>query len=298
MWEKRKFMAFEWASLVAQMVNNLLVMQETWIRSLAWEDPLEKGMAAFERCCWRLLRVPWTASRSKQSILKEINPKQLLKGLMLKLKLHTFGQLIRSIYSLEKTLMLGMIEGGGEGSEREHGQVASLTQWTLIWVTSGKFWRTQKPGVLQSMGYKQSDMTEQLNNNKWHLSQDLPSLAAQFSIKEAPFGFVKPKAWASSSLTFRASVGRWGREGQQDVTILTIPSRGSFPDKSSWKFWNLFFYSAPICRVKVLPCRQQVESTGAFNVLFPIHCRMKCILWEKQEKTTRPLALSSFLLIK
>ena len=51
---------------------------------------------------------------------------------MLKLKLHTFGQLMRSANSLEKTLMLGMIEGGGEGSDREHGQVASLTPQTLI----------------------------------------------------------------------------------------------------------------------------------------------------------------------
>ena len=68
---------------------------------------------AFELWCWRrLLRVPWTARRSNQSILKEISPKYSLEGLMLKLKLQYFGHLIRRTDSFEKTLMLGKIEGG------------------------------------------------------------------------------------------------------------------------------------------------------------------------------------------
>ena len=67
---------------------------------------------AFELCCGRrLLRVPWTARRSNQSILKEISPEYSLEGLMLKLKLQYFGQLMRRTNSLEKTLMLGKIEG-------------------------------------------------------------------------------------------------------------------------------------------------------------------------------------------
>ena len=66
----------------------------------------------FELWCWRrLLRVPWTASRSNQSILKEINPEYSLEGLMLKLKLQYFGHLMQRVDSLEKTLMLGKIEG-------------------------------------------------------------------------------------------------------------------------------------------------------------------------------------------
>ena len=69
-------------------------------------------MAAFELWCWgRLLRVPWTARRSKQSILKEISPGCSLEGLMLKLKLQYFGHLMQRINSLEKTLMLGGIGG-------------------------------------------------------------------------------------------------------------------------------------------------------------------------------------------
>ena len=67
---------------------------------------------AFELWCWRrLLRVPWTARRSKQSILKEISPGCSLEGLMLRLKLQYFGQLMRRADLLEKTLMLGKIEG-------------------------------------------------------------------------------------------------------------------------------------------------------------------------------------------
>ena len=68
---------------------------------------------AFELWCWRrLLRVPWTARKSSQSILKEITPECSLEGLMLKLKLQYFGHLIRRAYSFEKTLMLGKVEGG------------------------------------------------------------------------------------------------------------------------------------------------------------------------------------------
>ena len=74
---------------------------------------------AFQLWCWRrLLRVPWIARRSNQSILKEINPGCSLEVLMLKLKLQYFGHLMQRAVSLEKTLMLGKIEGGGEGDDR------------------------------------------------------------------------------------------------------------------------------------------------------------------------------------
>ena len=74
---------------------------------------------AFELYCWRrLLRVPWTARRSNQSILKEVSPEYSLEGLMLKLKLQYFGHLIRRVDSLEKTQMLGKTEGRRKGSNR------------------------------------------------------------------------------------------------------------------------------------------------------------------------------------
>ena len=75
---------------------------------------------AFELWCWRrLLRVPWTARRSNQSILKEISPGCSLEGLMLKLKLQYFDYLMRRADSLEKTLMLGKTEAGGEGGKED-----------------------------------------------------------------------------------------------------------------------------------------------------------------------------------
>ena len=78
-----------------------------------------RGIDAFELWCWRrLLRVPWTAGRSNQSILKEISAEYSLEGLMLKLKLQYFGHLVQRTDSFEKTLILGKIEAGGEGGDR------------------------------------------------------------------------------------------------------------------------------------------------------------------------------------
>ena len=87
---------------------------------------------AFELWCWRrLLRVPWTARRSNQSILKEISPEYLLEGLMLKLKLQYFGHLMRRADSLEKTLILERLRAGREGDDRgRDGWMISSTQWT------------------------------------------------------------------------------------------------------------------------------------------------------------------------
>ena len=105
---------------------------------------------AFElRCCRRLLRVPWTAKGSNQSILKEINPEYSLEGLILKLKLQHFGHLIQRIDSLEKTLMLERLKAG-EGDDR--GWDGGRTWWTWVWASSGNWWWTGKPGMLQSMG--------------------------------------------------------------------------------------------------------------------------------------------------
>ena len=108
---------------------------------------------AFELWCWRrLLRVPWTARRSNQSILKEISPEYSLQGLMLKLKLQYFGHLIQTANSLEKTLMLRNIEGGRRRGQQRIRWLAGITQWTWVWASSGRWWRTGKSGMLQSMG--------------------------------------------------------------------------------------------------------------------------------------------------
>jgi len=93
---------------------------------------------AFQLWCWRrLLRVPWTARRSNQAILRGISPEYSLKGLMLKLKLQYFGHLMWRSASFEKTLMLGKIEGRRKRDDRgSDGWMASLTQWTWVWANS------------------------------------------------------------------------------------------------------------------------------------------------------------------
>ena len=114
---------------------------------------------AFELWYWRrLLRILWTSRKSNQSILSEINPEYSLEGLMLKLKLQYFGYLMWRVNSLEKTLMLGKIEG----RKRSKWQIATPTQKTWIWAKSGRQWRTEEPGVLQSMGLRLNNLaTEQ-----------------------------------------------------------------------------------------------------------------------------------------
>ena len=120
---------------------------------------------AFKLWRWRrLLRVPWTARRSNESILKEINPEYSLEGLMLKLKLQYFGHVMWRADSFEKTLMLGEIEGRRrKGQQRIRCWMASPAQWTWVSVNSRRWWWTGRPGMLQSCGCKESDMTKWLN---------------------------------------------------------------------------------------------------------------------------------------
>ena len=86
---------------------------------------------AFELCCWRrLLRVPWTARRFNQSILKEISPEYSLEGLIMMLKLQSFGHLIQRTDPFEKTLMLGKIEGRRRRGRQGMRWMTSQTRWT------------------------------------------------------------------------------------------------------------------------------------------------------------------------
>ena len=109
---------------------------------------------AFDLWCWRrLLRVPWTARRSNQSLLKELSPGCSLEGLMLNLKLQYFGHLMWRTNLLKRPWCWERLKVGGEGDNRGwNSWMALLTQWTWVWVNSGSWWWTGRPGVLQSMG--------------------------------------------------------------------------------------------------------------------------------------------------
>ena len=137
--------------LVKAMVFPVVIYGcESWLLKKAEHQRID----AFKLWCWRkLLRVPWNARRSNQSILKEISPEYSLEGLMLKLKLQYSGHLTGRTDSFEKTLMLERLKAGGEGDDRgSNGWMASPTRWTWVWINS-RAWRwTGRPGVLQSMG--------------------------------------------------------------------------------------------------------------------------------------------------
>ena len=123
-----------------------------------WELDCEESWMLKNWCFWtvvleKTLESPWTARRSNQSILKEISPGGSLEGLMLKLKLQYFGHLMWRVDLLEKTLTWEGLGAGGEGNDRGwNGWMASLTWWTWVWVNSGSWWWTGRPGVLQFMG--------------------------------------------------------------------------------------------------------------------------------------------------
>ena len=136
---------------------------ESWTVKKAERQKID----AFELWCWRrLLRVPWTARRPNQSILKEISPGCSLERLMLKVNLQYFGHLMRRVDSFEKTLMLGGIRGRRRrGRQKKDGWMASPTQWAWVWVNSGSWWWTGRPGMLWFMGLQRvgHDWTTELN---------------------------------------------------------------------------------------------------------------------------------------
>ena len=109
---------------------------------------------AFELWCWRrLLRVPWTAKRSNQPILKEISPEYSLEGLMLNLKLQYSGHWCEEPTHWKRPWCWERLKVGGDGDDKRMRRLdASSTRQTWVWASSGSWWWTGKSGMLQSMG--------------------------------------------------------------------------------------------------------------------------------------------------
>ena len=136
-----------------------------------WELDCKESWAPKTWCfwtwCWRrLLRIPWTARISNQSILKEISPGYSLEGLMLKLKLQYFGHLMWRTDSLERPWCWERSKAGWEGQDRGwDGWMALPAWWTWVWASSRSWWWTGKPGELQSMGIQRvgNDWVTELN---------------------------------------------------------------------------------------------------------------------------------------
>ena len=123
---------------------------------------------AFQLWCWRrLLRVPWTARRSNQSILKEINPKYSWKDWCWSWSSNTLAAWCEELTHRKGPWCWGKLRKGGEGNDRGwDGWMASPTQWTWVWANSGRPWRRGILVCCSSWGHKESDTTEEVNNNK------------------------------------------------------------------------------------------------------------------------------------
>ena len=127
---------------------------ESWTvkKAVSWR------LDAFELWCWiRLLWVPWTARRSNQFILKETSPGCSLEWLMLTLKVQYLATWCEELTHLKRPWCWKRLKVGGEGDKRGwDGWMASLTQWTWVWVNSRSWWWTGRPGMLHSMGSAKS----------------------------------------------------------------------------------------------------------------------------------------------
>ena len=119
---------------------------------------------AFEFWCWRrLLRVPWTARRSNQSILKEISPGCSLEGLMWSWSSNTLATWCEELTHLKRPWCWERLRAGEGDNRGWDGWMASPTQWTWVWVDFGSWWWTGGLACCSSWGQKESDTTEQLN---------------------------------------------------------------------------------------------------------------------------------------
>ena len=134
---------------------------ESWTIKKAERQQID----AFELWCWRrLFRVPWTARRSNESILKEFSPEYLLQDWCWSWNSNTWATWCEELTHWKRPWCWERLKAGGEGDDRGwDGRMSPLTRWTWVWVNSGSWWWTGKPGVLRFMGLQKWDTTQWLN---------------------------------------------------------------------------------------------------------------------------------------
>ena len=132
--------------------------------------------ATFELWCWRrLLRIPCTARRSNQSILQEISPEYSLEGLIWSWSCNTLATWCEELTHWKRHWHWERMKAGGEGDDGgRDGWMASLTRWTWVWANSRRWWRTGKPGVLQSMELHSQTWPSDWTKLKWLVESQLP----------------------------------------------------------------------------------------------------------------------------
>ena len=169
-------------------------------------------MDAFELWCQkRLLRVPWTARRSKQSILKEISPEYSSEGLMLKPKLQfTLATWFEELTHWKRPWCWGRLKAGNGENRGRDGWMASPAWWAWAWAGSRRWWRTGKPGVLQStelqrVRHVQSDWTTTRTNTNHRKSRDVLSFIKYYLNTYIDMFYIKGIRWWIKQTNFMSS---------------------------------------------------------------------------------------------
>ena len=157
---------------------------QVWMWELDHKESWRRIDAFEQWCCRKCLRVPWTARRFNQSILKEISPEYSLEGLMLKLKINPLATWCKELTHLRRPWCWERLRAGGEGDDRGwDGWMASPTKWTWVGVNSGSWWWTERPGMLRFMGSQsrtQLNWTEVITHSSFSSFVPLSFLVSYF----------------------------------------------------------------------------------------------------------------------